>query len=68
MDGAIPSPFMERQTALELYKMQLLQHLEQLRIPLPMDGQRHSADCERDCHIIERNHAIGLVRGFVNSH
>lgn len=52
-DKLIPSPFYLSK------KDEALKFLEDMRLPEPREK---SHDCSRDCHIMERNYVLDVVR------
>lgn len=61
---AMPSPFFQPSSNLGAFKAHLLQHLELLRMPYL--NPNHESPCDRDCHIIERNHTLEVLRELIN--
>jgi len=59
-----PSPYFQPDTPASVFKLNLLKHLEMLRMPLP-EQKEHDMECGRSCHIIERNHTIEIINEFV---
>lgn len=57
------SPFFQPGISAEAFKDSLLKHLDILSMPSSLDEHDHG--CERDCHIMERNHTINTIRRFV---
>ena len=58
-----PSPYFGAEDPDAPFKARLLSHLEMLAIPRPRRVGK--GECNRDCHIIERNHTLDLVKQFI---
>lgn len=58
----MPSPLQP----IDLVKKRVLHQLLHMRLPVPV-GHVHGADCDRECHILERNYTIGLVESFIQT-
>lgn len=61
------SPYYQPESSVTVFKMRLIQHLEMLRMPTTKPGHEHEQDCQRDCHIMERNHTIEVIKHFVSN-
>lgn len=58
-----PSPYFDASDPTAQFKAQLLSQLDMLLLPRPV---RHTKGiCNRECHILERNHTVELVRTFI---
>lgn len=57
------SPYFQPELNVPLFKTRLLEHLHILEMPKPLENHAHG--CERECHIVERNHTIEVIRQFV---
>lgn len=62
METGIPSPFFQRNVPLLSYQKYLLQRVDKLKLEMPKE---HARGCNRACHVIERNHTLGLVRALL---
>lgn len=58
----MPSPLQP----VDMVKRRILRQLGHLRLPVPV-GHIHGVDCDRECHILERNYTIGLVEHFIQT-
>lgn len=58
----VPSPLQP----VEVIKGKILRHLSYLRLPVPV-AHDHGKDCDRECHILERNYTIGVLEHFIQN-
>lgn len=58
-----PSPYFDSSNPANEFKANLLSHLDLLLLPTP---KRHSKQaCNQECHILERNHLVDVVKQFI---
>lgn len=65
MPNANKSPYYQPDNSVASFKMRLEQHLEMMRMPISLPQHQH--ECSRDCHIIERNHILQVIKDFLKS-
>lgn len=59
------SPYYETSDPVALYKIAFRHQLELLRIPYQRRRSHKEGACSRECHIIERNHAIDVIEHLI---
>lgn len=62
MNDGIPSPYIPQETA-KSFKIRLKRFLDQQRVPHPVG--KHEGECGRDCHMLERNYILAIVKEFL---
>lgn len=61
MNTSTPSPYFKDPK--EAFKMALMAHLELLH--LPHTRSHGKQPCNKECHLLEREHMINLIKQFV---
>lgn len=59
----VKSLYFQPEMTLGMFKNNLLKHLSVLE--MPKGTEEHGHECNRNCHMMERNHTIETIRQYV---